>query len=343
MKDTVVESRSELLQDPTRTMYSGLQDAYDYMNEHLFEPAFGRRLPNCLLTLRATGKTFGYFSADRFVGDDGKLTHEIALNPASFACRSVELSLSTMAHEMCHLLQHVDGSAGRSTYHNTEFSNRMDKIGLITSDTGKPGGKRVAQQMSHYINTDGEFIRIIRPFLAEGYRARWADRFTGALRDEWEPDHPPLTPGGTSLLDPTIEVEPIDGQPDPEARQGGLSAPGRPAAARAATPASAVAGDLSVDSADDDDQPADMNALMSSLPQDEDAGEAHAIAAPVHKPMEEPLASRVQGVFVHGRHGRTKGATRHKYGCPQCSVAVWGKPSLNIKCGNCDLALEDQG
>lgn len=339
MSDILITGHSELIQDPTRTMYTGLQDAYDYMNRHLFMPAFGQQLPNCLLTLRATGKTFGYFSADRFVGDDGKLAHEIALNPASFACRSVELSLSTMAHEMCHLQQHVDKSAGRSTYHNTEFSNRMEKIGLITSTTGRPGGKRVAQQMSHYIDPNGEFIRVIRPFLAEGYRARWADRFTGALRDEWEPDHPPLTPGVTSLATSSSTAD------DDEAHDGDPEAiAGRSTAAMARSPATVSAGPT--DDADDDEQPpSNMNALMSSLPQDEAEDEPGvAPGVPVHEPMEAPLASRVQGVFVHGKYGKTKGATRHKYACPQCAnVAVWGRPNLNIKCGECDERLTDQG
>ncbi len=341
MSDILPNSHSEQLLDPTRTMYSGLQDAFDYMNEHLFLPAFGQRLPNCLLTLRATGKTFGYFSAERFVGDDGKLTHEIALNPASFACRSVELSLSTMAHEMCHLQPLVDKSVGRSTYHNTEFAARMEKIGLITSTTGRPGGKRVAQQMSHYIDPNGEFIRIIRPFLAGGYRARWADRFTGALRDEWEPDHPPLTPGITNLGPSLVDVGADDSDRSQEAdadRSPGIGA------RSVASPPPAVTGAVD-DAGEPDPSTQNMNSLMSSLSQDDTESTDNAPPGlPVHEPMEEPLASRVQGVFVHGKYGKTKGATRHKYSCPQCTnVAVWGRPNLHINCCVCDQRLADQG
>ena len=33
--------------------------------------------------------------------------------------------------------------------------------------------------------------------------------------------------------------------------------------------------------------------------------------------------------------------TRKKYSCPDCKVQVWGKPNLNLNCGDCDLQLED--
>ncbi|HGV8103593.1 TPA: zinc metalloproteinase Mpr protein, partial [Escherichia coli] len=32
--------------------------------------------------------------------------------------------------------------------------------------------------------------------------------------------------------------------------------------------------------------------------------------------------------------------TRVKFTCPDCGANAWGKPSLNLICGDCDVALE---
>ena len=65
--------------------------------------------------------------------------------------------MSTLVHEMCHLWQEQDGTAPRRCYHNKDFSKKMESVGLITSNTGKEGGKRTGQSMTHYIQAGGRF------------------------------------------------------------------------------------------------------------------------------------------------------------------------------------------
>ena len=101
--------------DPTRTTYQGLTEAYDFFNERLF----GGRLPRCLITMQRQKGAYGYFAGKRFGSRDGKeITDEIALNPAHFKNRTTEESLSTLAHEMCHLEQEHFGKPSRRSYHN---------------------------------------------------------------------------------------------------------------------------------------------------------------------------------------------------------------------------------
>jgi hypothetical protein len=38
----------------------------------------------------------------------------------------------------------------------------MLAVGLIPSDTGKPGGKQTGQRMTHYIEPEGQFDRACR-------------------------------------------------------------------------------------------------------------------------------------------------------------------------------------
>ena len=37
----------------------------------------------------------------------------------------------------------------------------MREVGLIASDTGKPGGKETGQRMSHYIERSGRFAEVL--------------------------------------------------------------------------------------------------------------------------------------------------------------------------------------
>lgn len=82
--------------DPTRDLYEDLNLAFRFFNERLFSNA----LKPSLITLRATGRTHGYFSPGRFVDTrTGVKVNEIAFNPEDFARRGVEDVLSTLVHE----------------------------------------------------------------------------------------------------------------------------------------------------------------------------------------------------------------------------------------------------
>ena len=89
-----------------------------YLNRTLFDG----ELPNCLITLQRSKRSYGYFCGDRFGRADGLVTDEIALNPRYFHDRPVADVLSTLAHEMAHLWQHHYGKPGRGRYHNREWA-----------------------------------------------------------------------------------------------------------------------------------------------------------------------------------------------------------------------------
>jgi SprT-like family len=145
--------------NPTRKTYEGLDAAYAYFNEELF----GGRLPPCLITVRHHRSAYGYFSGERFASRDGsEITDEIALNPKHFRKRTLKQILSTLVHEMVHLEQHHFGKASRNGYHNKQWAAWMERVGLMPSNTGEPGGKCTGQQMTHYVLPDGTFARAIK-------------------------------------------------------------------------------------------------------------------------------------------------------------------------------------
>jgi SprT-like family len=159
--------------NPTEQTYSELQTAYDWFNARLF----GEKLPTCLITLQRQKRTMGYYSRDRFVDSSGSKTDEIAMNPEYFAIQSPHEVMSTLAHEMAHLWQDHFGKPGRGRYHNQEWANRMEEIGLIPSHSAQPGGNKTGDQMDHYIERGGKFILASEALFDSDFKISWYDRY----------------------------------------------------------------------------------------------------------------------------------------------------------------------
>lgn len=218
---------------PTVTTYAELQQIFDTLNQSLFDGA----LPPCLMTLQREKQTMGYFSHRRFVATNGggDFTDEIALNPAYFASHGLREVFQTVAHEMVHLWQAHFGSPGRGRYHNREWAEKMIAIGLMPTDTGRPGGKTTGQRISDYPIEGGPFLAAYEALATTAFRITWVDRYVARA-----------TTGGSGLA----------------------------------------------------------------------------------------LAEAASQVLVFGGEERLKKPTRVKYVCAASGAAVWGRPNLNIVCGD---------
>jgi hypothetical protein len=212
----------------TGEIYPNLNDAYEFFNDRLFHGT----LPPCLITLQRERATLGYFSPHRFVRYDGQLTHEIAMNPAYFVTRTVKQTLSTLCHEQVHTWQSTHGSPGRRGYHNKEWSAMCEAVGLMPSNTGRPGGARVGEQMDHYIIEGGLFDKAADDFIAAGFRLSWLDRFPAEV-----PRSVHLEPG---YQPPDLDDMPDPGVVVPELRPIELLAPAASVEALVATASDAM-------------------------------------------------------------------------------------------------------
>jgi len=138
---------------PTLEQFAAYQAAYDYFNRRLFE----NKLKPCLLNFRGKHKrNMGLFWPKKRARLKGGVTHEIALNPEVLHRPLIE-TFATLVHEMAHQWQQDWGTPPRGGYHDREWGQRMEQIGLIPSNTGEPGGKKTGQQMTHYVAKDGAF------------------------------------------------------------------------------------------------------------------------------------------------------------------------------------------
>ncbi len=161
---------------PTKDAYEELDRAYSHFNTELFKG----QLPGCLITLQREKKTYGYFSAERFINQgDKSFTDEIALNPAYFGVVPLQEVMQTVVHEMVHLWQHHFGKPGRRRYHNREWAEKMKGVGLMPSDTGKPGGKQTGERMADYAIEGGVFEQALEKLVSSSYRITWLDRVPG--------------------------------------------------------------------------------------------------------------------------------------------------------------------
>lgn len=140
---------------PTLEQFAAFQAAYDFFNKTLFDGA----LKPCLLNFRGRHKrNMGLFWPEKWMRADGGVTHEIALNPEVLLRPLVE-TFATLVHEMCHQWQQDLGEPPRGGYHDREWGQQMERVGLIPSDTGQPDGKKTGGRMTHYIAEDGAFKR----------------------------------------------------------------------------------------------------------------------------------------------------------------------------------------
>lgn len=142
--------------DPTRTQFNAYADAFDYFNDRLF----GGQLPRVFLNFSRKARSMGFFAPERWFAEEG-ITHEISLNPDVLHL-PIRETMQTLVHEMAHLWQQEFGKPSRNGYHNAEWAETMNRIGLIPSDTGAPGGKQTGQKMSDYVLPDGPFDRAFK-------------------------------------------------------------------------------------------------------------------------------------------------------------------------------------
>ena len=61
------------------------------------------------------------------------------------------------------------GNPGRGRYHNHEWADKMEALGLMPTDSGEPGGRRVGQCVTHYIMEGGRFTLACQMSLASSY------------------------------------------------------------------------------------------------------------------------------------------------------------------------------
>lgn len=151
----------------TSREYTGVEQAFAFLNERLF----GGTLPDLLITYQRKSGTCGYYSPGRFEYRRGHgRVPELALNPAFFSKQSDLEILQTLGHEMAHHWQWTHGQPSRTGYHNKQWAEKMEAIGLMPSHTGVAGGRKIGQKMADYVIPGGPFEKVCQALFSSGFR-----------------------------------------------------------------------------------------------------------------------------------------------------------------------------
>lgn len=161
------------MKTPDEETCSAFQEAYNFFNKHIFDG----ELPVCFITFQRQKRIMGYVSFERWQDDYNQYIHELAINPEYFANYPVIEICQTLCHEMVHIWQAEFGTPGRRGYHNHEWAQKMESVGLMPSTTGAPGGDIVGEKVSDYILHDGAFMKAFKIFENTGFKLKWKDRY----------------------------------------------------------------------------------------------------------------------------------------------------------------------
>lgn len=99
----------------------------------------------------------------------------IALNPQAFKHQTTTEILQTLLHEMVHCWEEHYAKPSKN-YHGEQFARKMEVVGLQTSDSGRPGGKRTGAKMLDYPIEGGLFLNVAREFLIDHGDIKYVDR-----------------------------------------------------------------------------------------------------------------------------------------------------------------------
>jgi predicted SprT family Zn-dependent metalloprotease len=262
------------MKTPSHEIYDAVENAYKHFNQALF----AGRLPYCLIVLQRQPKMMGYVSHKRWINANKQTTDELAINPEYFLGFPLIEIMQTLVHEQCHIWQNHFGTPGRRGYHNKEWADKMQEIGLMPSHTGSPGGMKTGEKMNDYVILGSRFQQEFESLLETGFQIPWLDRIPARQHQR-----------AINIFNP--EGLPADKVlPQQLMEHINLPAGGK---------------ELSIDN---------LDKPINSFGENET--------------NEQSLSLPIE---------MSKRNTRIKYRCESCNNQVWGKPSMHVICGNCNI------
>lgn len=154
--------------------WGAMVGAFDNFNRELF----GGTLPPVMLNFSRHANCYGFFAPNRWYDAKGDsemvtVTHEISLNPSHLRSRDLRATYSTLVHEMVHLWQEDQGrKKSKRGYHNGEWADKMESVGLMPTSTGVPGGARIGYKVTHMVIDGGPYDQAFES-LPDEFKLPW--------------------------------------------------------------------------------------------------------------------------------------------------------------------------
>jgi len=136
-----MKNKKETADGPTLSQSKAYQKAFDYFNKVLFDDELS--VPMLGLT-RSSKVIGGLFSKDRWCSEEGVTVHEISININSTAELDVKEVMGILVHEMVHQWQYEHGKPTRNGYHNRQWVEKAESLGLVVQGKGQVVSTSVA-------------------------------------------------------------------------------------------------------------------------------------------------------------------------------------------------------
>lgn len=149
----------------TSRLAGQLEKVFRLLNTDFFDD----QLEMPIITIQSTPRAYGHYSVSPIWTVSGEETrHEINIGAGTLD-RDIEYTVATLLHEMCHMyndtvLKVQDCSRG-GTYHNKQFKQTAESVGLIVTKSDKYGYAHTAPSddlIAWILNVDLQEIKINR-------------------------------------------------------------------------------------------------------------------------------------------------------------------------------------
>lgn len=182
-KEKPVEKRNY---KPTSEQAVALQNALEHFNVELFDGALDTGELMVVFT-RNPHIIGGYFSPEKWEDDDGNPIHEIAINSNIMLHADPVKLFGILVHELSHYRQWKFGKPTRNGYHNQEWCEFAEEIGLECYDA-QGNRTKSSQNVETRITKDG---------LTEAAIAELPEEALLPFTARPEPDAPTPSGGGS--------------------------------------------------------------------------------------------------------------------------------------------------
>ncbi|MGB1217607.1 MAG: SprT-like domain-containing protein [Saprospiraceae bacterium] len=177
-----MNTRIQKLDKKQHWAFDGL---YKFYNKRFFE----NRLSSCEFGLKTGGHQMGsyYPSYRRGIFFNKMSPATITLNPNYFY-RGLKEVCAVFLHEQVHHWEFTakGENPGRGNYHNQRFADKMAEVGIICSQTGRPGGAATGTGMSQYIEAGGVFEKSMQEMPSQ-LKTAWEAIVTPYLKTQTYP------------------------------------------------------------------------------------------------------------------------------------------------------------
>lgn len=142
----LIQRKDKKMKTITKTsrLAGQLEKLFRLLNADMFDG----QLEEPIITVQSTPRAYGHYSVSKVWTVNGEESkHEVNIGAGTLD-RSLEYTVATLLHEMCHMFNdtvlNIQDCSRGGTYHNKQFKATAESVGLIVTKSDKYGWAHTA-------------------------------------------------------------------------------------------------------------------------------------------------------------------------------------------------------